>query len=248
METTDTDAESDRMFWAIRNWMIALQEYPGWREWQRRRIGYTLRFDDDIIPSGPVGDFQFDPETNAKHEVVVGYLALLDTVSSLRDVEWYFRRYPFSGTRVTRHNHLSHCCEMYFNRFYQFKERLKELLNCINNCKSCGTIVVGPFIKSFDRRFKQELRERNSVHHRERFEDITISRVYLAESILTQLSEGYENRQYLSHYRRAANEWAGRVRQRSNDLDAFVNAVSREVLQACPFFDDTKANHAPQKE
>lgn len=234
---TEVETSRERMSRAIRNWMISLDSYPGWREWQRGRIGYTLLFDDDFLPSSVhASEFHFNPQIESQHEVVVNYLTLLDAVFSLRDVEWYFRRYPFSGTPVTRHNHLSYCCELYFSKFYQFRERLKNLLNAVKKASPKYNLDIGGLLKQFDRTFDAELRERNSVHHRERFEDATISRIFLTETAFTKAGSLRKN--HLSHYRKAANEWAARVRRRANELDAFVEAASEAILKTCSFLDE----------
>lgn len=221
---------------AIRDWLHKLQEYPGWREWKGSQIGYTLNFDDEFMPPEKhVEEFMFSPEMEMEHAVVTSYMELLSTANALHDVEWYFRRYPFSRTPVTRESHLRYCCEMYFSRFYQFRERLKVLSKAVKSAVPDHGLDFGKFIKTFDKEFDQEIRARHGVHHHEAFDDVAISRITLLE--LTKPSDDREPRKqaYQSHYRKTANEWASRTKRRSKILDEFVVAVADALLRACPF-------------
>ncbi len=40
------ETQRNRMSNAIGAWITDLENYPGWREWKRKQIGYTLHFDD----------------------------------------------------------------------------------------------------------------------------------------------------------------------------------------------------------
>lgn len=234
------ETATDRMSRATRNWLVKLNEYPGWREWRRSTIGYTLYFDDEFTqPREGASEFKFSATTDAEHAVVTLFLELQDTVNSLRDVEWYFRRYPFAGTPVTRYNHLTHCCELYFGRFYQFKERLKNLFNAVRRAVPGHGLEVGKFIKLFDKTFEDEIRARHGVHHRERFSDIAISRVFLIECVVTWGSKPGSEKEFLFQYRKAANEWAARIRRQADQMDTFIEAVAAALLNVCSFLDET---------
>ncbi|SFK94387.1 hypothetical protein SAMN05444421_11149 [Celeribacter marinus] len=207
----------ERISIAHRDWMHKLQEYPGWREWKRSHIGYTLNFDDEFMPPEKhAGDFKFSLEMELEHAVVTCYLELLSTANALRDVEWYFRRYPFSRAPVTRESHLKYCCEMYFARFYQFRERLKVLSKAVKSAVPNHGLDFGKFIKTFDKEFDPEIRARHGIHHHEAFDEVAISRIALLE--LSDPSDGRESRKraYQSHYRKTANAWASRTKRRSN--------------------------------
>jgi len=219
---------------------VKLNEYPGWIEWRRSSISHTLYFDDEFVPRREIArEFKFSAKVNAEHAVVTRYLELHDTVSSLRDVEWYFRRYPFAGTPVTRYNHLTHCCELYFGRFYQFEARLKKLFDAVTQAVPGHGLDVGKFIKLFDKTFDDEIRARNGIHHHERFNDIAISRIFLTESVAALGSNPGQEKEVLSHYRKAANEWAARTRRQADEMDKFIEAVAVALLKVCPFLDET---------
>lgn len=226
----------ERISHAVREWMHKLNEYPGWEEWKRLHIGYTLNFDDNLMSTKKFSqEFKFSLEIEREHAVVALYLELLSTANALRDVEWYFRRYPFSRAPVSRESHLRYCCEMYFGRFYQFKERLKKLSKALKDAVPDHGLAFGQFIRAFEKEFEEEIKARNGVHHHEAFDEVAISRIALFE-----LAGGFDGRNPRSHpvhahYRRTANEWALRVKRRSKTLDQYVEALAEALLKSCPF-------------
>lgn len=229
------------MLIAIPAWMAELESYPGWKEWRRERFERTLYFDDPFPASvqEPLNDFKFSDEVEKQHAVIYGYLGLSETINALRECEYYFRRYPFRGLPVSRSSHITNVCEMYFARFYEFRERLKKYLNAVAALAPAGSFKIGAYIKAFDRVFDQELRARHSVHHRHRFDDIAIDRVFLTDSISTSRTEdrGWK-KEHLAAYRKVANEWALRVRRRSQSMEEFLEAVAEATLSNCSFLSD----------
>jgi hypothetical protein len=68
---TKTEFARDRMSRAIRNFIIKLDDQPGWREWKQSSISNTLHFDDELMPSENMADeFKFSEEIAAEHAVV----------------------------------------------------------------------------------------------------------------------------------------------------------------------------------
>lgn len=233
---TSNNTAQQEILEAIGEWIRKLEDYPGWQEWKRSQIGYTLNFDDEFMPSEMVlEEFKFSPEIEREHAVVSSYMELLTTTNALRDVEWYFRRYPFSQAPISRESHLRYCCEMYFGRFYQFRERLKRLSNAVSHAAPSHKLDFGKFIKSFDQEFDQEIRARHGVHHHEAFDDVAISRVALLELTDQSDSRGLRRSAYQAYYRKTAKEWAERTKRRSGKLDQFVEAVATALLKECPF-------------
>lgn len=229
----------DRLMDAISLWMGALDSYPGWREWNRRKIGKTIGFGEaefgEPEPGPALGDFVFSDEVEAQHAVILGYLGLASTVHSLKDLEFYFRRYPFRGLPVSKHEHLSNVCEMYFSRFYEFRERAKNLLNAVNKVPGNGKINVGYFLKHFDKVYDSEIRERNSVHHRARFDDIQINKVWLTQVMHDADESRGWGREHRLTYRAASREWAARVRRRSASLEQTVEEIAAGILRCSEF-------------
>jgi hypothetical protein len=199
---------------------------------------YTLGFDDQLfMPCEAPGDFVFPPDIEKQHTIVMQYLGLQQTIEALKESEFYFRRYPFRGLPVSRHTHLTNVCEMYFGRFYEFKERLKKYLNMIHAVDPAYTLEVGKFIKLFENVFDQELRARNKAHHHERFDDIVINKVFITDVISISKSDDSMRlkRQHIVAYRKAANEWSKRVRASGAKMDEFLEAVAEATLTVCNF-------------
>jgi len=221
---------------AIRTWLIAIEVYPGWKDWRRERMGYTLYYDDPFPPKRELGhEFVFSEDIEKQHAVIIQYLGLQQTVHALKESEFYFRRYPFRGLPVSRYSHITNVCEMYFGRFYELKERLKNYFEAVKAVTPHPSIEVGAFIKQFGKVFDQELRARNGIHHHGRFEDVAIERVFLTESFsMAREAKGWKG-EHLADYRRLANEWAGRVRRRGAQIDEFMEAVAAITLRTCYF-------------
>jgi len=237
------ETQRDLLRAAIRAWMLDLDHYPGWREWRRKRISSVLDFEDPAPPLSekPEREFKFSDEVGKQHLVIMHYLELEVSIDSLKECEFYFRRYPFRGLPVTRQRHIANVCEMYFGRFYEFRERLKKHFGAMKAVAPTDNLDVGGFLKTFDKVFDSELRERHQVHHHRRFEDIGLDLILLTESAaVARLGEGWRKR-HLAAYRKVASEWAQRVRRRGNKLDEFLEVVAAVTLSNCSFLSPTEA-------
>lgn len=226
---------------AIGNWLIKLQNYPGWEDWKRSSLNHTLFYDytpNDEKPNAP--EFIFSKDIDRERKILLSYMNIVETVNSFNDIEWYFRRYPFSGTPISRHKHIIYCIEMYFSRFYQFKERLKKLLNILKNEFPDHKIDISTFIKQFDSYFNKEIQMRHTIHHHDGFEDIETQKIFLTETLSKGNLGDYIHKEHLSHYRKTANSWASRVRRESKRLNMFIDAVAILLFKICPFIDDTE--------
>jgi hypothetical protein len=232
-----SETQRDRMTSAIAAWISRLETHPGWKEWKRQQFAHTLHFDETRWPllDELENEFKFSEVVEGEHAVVIKYLALHETVRSLKDCEFYFRRYPFRGLPVTRHSHITNVCEMYFGRFYEFKERLKNYFDAIDSAVPEHGLDFGGFVKLFERTFDQELRARNYIHHHSRFEDLAIDRVFLTDSISMGLDEGGWRQAHFVAYRKFTREWAQRVVRRGEKMDEFLEAIARATLSSCRF-------------
>jgi hypothetical protein len=234
------------MLAAIRAWMIDLNDYPGWLEWKRKHVSHTLHFDDPFLPSSEPGEdeFKFSDEVGKQHTLILQYLGLKVTIDSLKECEFYFRRYPFRGLPVTHYSHITNVCEMYFGRFYEFKTRLKNYFEALKAMVPKHNLNIGKFIKAYEREFDQELRARNRVDHHGRFEDVAIDRIYLTWMASAD-HDGWKS-EHRSGYRKAARQWAQRVRRRGQKMDEFLEAVAAATLTTCSFLSDV-ASAKPDK-
>jgi hypothetical protein len=215
--------------------MIALNSYPGWKEWVLSRVSSALHFDDDIggASSSPSErEFAFSPEVHRQHAVVYQYVGLQQTIEALKECEFYFRRYPFHGLPVTRAGHITNVCEMYFGRFYELKERLKNYFDAVKAVSPTHNLDIGKFIKQYEKIFDHELRERHRVHHQGRFQDLAIDRVYLVGITSTKRLEVAAS---LRQYRKLTAEWVGRVKRRGKQMDEILETVADATLRTCRF-------------
>lgn len=222
---------------AISVWIKALDSYPGFREWQTKKVGAVL----SLVEGIPLGDdafpeeFKFTAEIDRQHAAIMAYLSLASSFHTLQQCEYYFRRYPFADLPVSKEDHIRNMCEMYFNRFYEFKERLKRCLNAVDATIE-GTINTGPVLKKFAKDFDQELRARNSIHHHERFDDGAIHGIGLALMMGYSDKVGPGWRDVANRgYRRSSAEWAARVKRRSKVVETYVEAVAGAMLNMCPY-------------
>ena len=155
--------DTDRMLEAIWVWTKKLDEIQGWREWKRQQLHATLAVDDPWPgdEKTKLGDFRLPEETDREHAVVMSFYGLVTSLSSLRDCQYYFRRFPFRGLPVSQHDHLRYTCEMYFGRFYEFKERMKVASDAVHAALPGVRVPFCDLIKHFCKHFEPELRERN---------------------------------------------------------------------------------------
>ncbi|WP_370049501.1 MULTISPECIES: hypothetical protein [Salipiger] len=80
---TDPKDPQKQIQQALGNWIRKLDDVQGWREWKRAQIGFTLRFDDEVLPADPaLGDFEFDGEIDKQHAVLMAYMELVSTLNS----------------------------------------------------------------------------------------------------------------------------------------------------------------------
>lgn len=189
------------------------------------------------MPIAP--EFMFTDEIEKQHAVVMQFVGLQGSIHSVRDCEFYFRRYPFAGLPVSRQDHLTNVCEMFFSRFYEFEERLARYLNTVAAAAPGHNIDIGKFIKVYKKTFETELRARHSVNHTERFSELEVRRLWLAEMTL----EDHPDRVALvkSEYRRVSGVWAKRVRKRVSHLEKLLEAVAQVTLDLCPFLSASAA-------
>lgn len=239
----DPREKRNEAFRACTSWMDqVLFRVPGWRDWTHERINFTLNFDDEFLPSKPLvrEKFELPSDIDAQHNIVSQYMGLISTADALRECAYYFRRYPFRGLPVSKHAHLLNCCEMYFNRFYEFRERMKKYLNTLNRLSRQQQVDVGKTIKAFDKRYDAELRVRNQIHHHARFDDAALSRLSISELLARQPTNNHIREEVRYQYRRVTKEWADRVDRRSKEIDQLVESIASATLEVCDFLKPKK--------
>lgn len=188
-----------------------------------------------IEPDLPGGDFSHLPEQGKIEQqedaVLASFIALYSILESMRQCEFYFRRYPFRNLPVSRTDHLRNICEMYFDRIYQFKERLKITLNMVKKLKGVEKDErFGSLIRAFEKALDWELRQRNATHHTKRFEYDAIDQLGLID-ILQQSEMAKVLPKQSLIYRKEANKWVTRVRSRVTTLESVLDLTGKYVLE-----------------
>lgn len=75
-QTVGTTPMGDRahvrqMLSAVSRWLEWLEEYPGWKEWNRRKLRLTLHQEDwDERAKDAIEEFVFSAEVEKQHQVV----------------------------------------------------------------------------------------------------------------------------------------------------------------------------------
>lgn len=231
MQTADVRLQA-----AIGRWLVTLNDVPGWPEWKRQHLSATLWFDDELPGErAKARDFAFPADIQSQHELIVSYHALHSTLVSLRDCEYYFRRYPFQDLPVSKYDHLRYTCETYFGRFYEFRSRMKVCLNNLDNHVD-GSLGIGTLLKAFDREFDEEIRARNRVHHHNRFEDVAIDNLMILETWKASNEERVHLQVRIrAAYQTASRQWSARVRIRSQRVEDYLAGVAEAILLHCKF-------------
>lgn len=218
-------------------WLMHLLKYPGFRDWKdevaRRHMVFAL------LPQAPVEpfhDFQFDPATLREHEIVAGYVRLIGAANDCRTSQHYFRRYPFRGLPVGRNDHLRTCCELYYSRVYQFRERLFRLLVRIERRTEPKGLDVRALKKHFDAQLRDELDARHRIHHEAAYSDFELDALGQTD-LLTTVKAGWP-RMSDAGYHRIARQWRRRVEVTADKLDFWVGVAAVLMLNQCRFLTD----------
>ncbi len=176
----------------------------------------------------------FSPIEEAQYNLVMSYLELESLLRACEQCEFYFRRYPFAGLPVSQKDHLQNSCEMFFDRIAQFKDRLKLIFNRLKTIKGADDDRYGAIIRVFSKHYDWELRQRNSTHHKRRFEYDRIDQLGLID-----LLQHSDIREWLpdtsSIYRAEARKWVKRVRSECKSLAEVLNTVAELILNDAPF-------------
>jgi hypothetical protein len=232
-----TRPASTRLIDAIGKWIARIDDQPGWRDWQRGKVAAVLAAAEGLpLPKGQP-DYNFPEPLNRQHAAIMSYMDLFKSLEALKQCEFYFRRYPFRGLPVTKDEHLRNICEMYFNRFYEFRERMKRCLNTVNSSlDGASKLVVGAVLKTFDKAFDQEIRARHRVHHFGAFDDLAFDTISIARLMAKSETVGL-GWEFVAdkNYSTAAREWSQRVIRRSKVVALYLEAVAEAMLTHCTY-------------
>lgn len=233
---------SHEVYAALVKWSDRLQALPGWKEWNRAKISFTLSHGDG--PRAPIdlpSIFPLPPEIDKQHAAMMAWLHLNATIRGMRACSSYLRHAPDPRLGITTEDHLRYMVELYFSRVYEFSERLKKMMNALSETIAPAEFNTGTIIKDFKRVFKREIAQRNSTHHDEHFDDVSLDQLGLVNLIgqteSGQLKGWKEEHQWL--WRKASKEWRGRIDRGADKAEIYVESVAAAMMDYCPWLTDS---------
>lgn len=221
--------------------MRALYEDSNWRQFNKEKMAYTLSYDTHTEDNGQ-REFHFDEKRKKEHEFLMCYLELKSCMNAIIQCEYYFRRYPFKGMPVTHADYLARNCEVFFNKIYEFKERIKKLGKAYKEVSPKKHFDTGKLIKQYDKEFDQELRERNLLNHHTQFSDVTITKLGLIAILEDrEIPFPFLDQSYVE-YRRVCRIWIKRIQGRTKSVKRYLIAISEHLSEHCEFLNILPAN------
>lgn len=203
-----------------------------------QRVMADLIDDPELRASVP--DEQVSPEERHLFDMLTGCLALMTMVSTLRQCEHYFRTRPRAFGDISRADHFRNCCEMYFDRMAQFKDRLKVALNAAKRYNPSMDYNVSNIVKAYDKAFKREIKARNHIHHIGRYDDTRLSQISLIELLSHGMPDIPRLLRLRSLVRSLSQDWVDRVHTSADVLDNLLEHVAGLIVNgmlpkdACP--------------
>lgn len=162
-------------------------------------------------------------------DVISGFISVNRMIFSLDQCKNYFKKYLFKDIAVSRSDHLRNICEMYFDRIVQFRDRMKDFLNCIKKVSDFTSIEVKEILKIFDKNFRWEIRCRNFTHHHGRFNYLAIERLSFYEII--SYDQDIEIAPYkVRTYRKEVKVWIERVERSAEFLRQILDKIAYIIL------------------
>jgi hypothetical protein len=233
---------------ALGVWMKSSMEDRGRNERANKRMLAVMYRHLDLGESLIVPDESLNETEKSEYNVMSSYIRLASMLISIRQCEYYFRRFPFTGLPISRSEYLRNCCEMVFDRIMQLRDNLKIVLNAIKTLEPDTKIPIGSIVKAFNRSFNQIQRLRNQTHHVERFNDDIISQLSMLEifDVAHRLNIGgkknadstaiiSETLNSKKLYRQACRKWVGYVHDYEKVAERYVELVAEIILVECVF-------------
>lgn len=229
--------EVQKILWErIAAWLKSFSEQDGFLEWKNRHIAATLV--SGLIPDGEpehIEDFPLSDALIREHEIVSGYLEIQTCLMTIRECEHYFRKYPFKKEEITREAHLRTCCELFFGRIFQFRERYFKLLKRVQRRSKRKVLVVETISQQFEQRFQQVVDARNDFSHHKAYQDIHLNAVGLGDLLSSANDDLRFMRLPVRSYRAIAKYWINQVNQAVEQLDVFIGVLALVMLDLCTF-------------
>lgn len=224
-------------FWKkIARWMDALRDDPEWRKFNKEKLAYTLTYN-EFSPeeNGEGQEFVFSEEMAKEHAFILCYVELIACLNALTQCEYYFRRYPFTGLPVSHADYLTRNCEVFFNKLYEFRERIKNLGAALKEVSPAKYMDTGKLIRQYDHTFREELKERNLLNHHTRFSDVVLTKF----AMIAMLEEDQIPLPFAdsarAEYRRVCAQWIKRIRLKQAAVKVYLIKITEFLDETCDF-------------
>lgn len=181
--------------------------------------------------------FDLPPQIDKQHAAMMAWLHLNATVRGMRACSSYLRRAPDRKLGISKEDHLRYMVELYFSRVYEFSERLKKMMNALSETIAPAEFNTGALVKDYKRVFKNEIAQRNSSHHDEHFDDVSLDQLGLI-ALMGQTEVGRSKGWHLEQqwlWRKASKEWQARINRGADRTDLYVEGVATAMVDYCPW-------------
>lgn len=210
----------------------------------RRNIAASLARLDGMDISTPHEDLEPEepaaPNEEKAYHFIMNFLEVEQTLQRLDILEYYFRRFPFAGTPVTKVDHLRIAIELYLNEIYIYRCRIKNLLNSTQDAYGSKIDNLWRAFKIIDRYLDRFLRARNWNVHKMRFSDEDVDLLNLLD-LLSHSGDSFEAPANFA-YKQIRKKWIKLARRNSVDLARTFELVC-SIME--PHLDQILRNEVP---
>jgi hypothetical protein len=178
----------------------------------------------EVMEEGLLADFlgnarpavpaaQLSEDEQFLHDIFSQVTEISFAWEALLDTSVYVRRYPYSGTRVTKGRHLRHSIEAFLHNLYVFKERIGRHLDFIQKrYKSTRRVrEVQKEVAAVRELMEETLRfmvdYRGSHVHVARFSTDDLERLESLEFLSAQMCDSAITSAFEREFKRSRREW-----------------------------------------
>ena len=159
-----------------------------------------------------------------------GLTEITNSFDTLKDIETYINRFPFSKSKVTKLRYLCFVIESYLNEMYILHQRLINYLNLIKKAYSKSSrkkeilTILDPLYRLVSSAFKSVSLVRGAHVHEYRFSDKEIDRLRALELLSSKSDEPVLSLLFRMGYSKARLEWRKTVISNNVSIRTLFNS------------------------
>ena len=230
----------------LERFQVALMEdgKPDMARWLKSKKKAKLLMDEvhkhifDLGPPTPPGR---RTGRRSHHQLLVHHASEIQTtIDTMRDIEFYMGRFPYSEVKIAKHRHLQFHVEAWLNELYILQERLLQLLTFIERqhrkdprldhikavCRMLNDFVVDSMKKGVDIRGRHVHKWRLSDNQIDRLVGISLYTKMPSRKIQRAFRPYYE-----SEYRKIRRRWREWVASGTDEAQKLADAYFEEVFK-----------------